>query len=93
MLQFILGAPVRVVEEDGVALQRGKPQLLLQVLLLGRAEDVDRDEILLQLAQALLGLLDRQARDEAQREVLFDSILLQAWSREGSSMMISNTRK
>jgi hypothetical protein len=63
MLQFILGAPVRVVEEDGVALQRGQPQLLLQVLLLGRAEDVDRDEILLQLAQALLGLLDRRARD------------------------------
>ena len=63
MLQFILGAPVRVVEEDGVALQRGQPQLLLQVLLLGRAEDVDRAEILLQLAQALLGLLDRRARD------------------------------
>ena len=70
MLPFIFGAPVRVVEEDGVALPRGKPQLLLQVLLLGRAEDVDRDQILLHLAQALLGLLDRQARDEALHEVL-----------------------
>ena len=68
MVQSILGSPVHVVEEDGVTLPRGEPQLVRQVLLIGRAEDVDRDEILLQLAQTLLGLLDRQACDEAPSE-------------------------
>jgi hypothetical protein len=71
---------VHVVEEDGVALPQIKPHLVRQVPLIGRAEDVDRDEILLQLAQALLGLLDRQARDEAQRDATRCGV-----SREGST--------
>ena len=66
----IPGLPGLVVEEDRVALPLGEPELVRQVLRVGLAEHTDGDAVLLQLAQALLGLLDGQALRQARCEVL-----------------------
>jgi hypothetical protein len=66
----MLGSPRHVVEKHGVALTHGEAQLVREVLRIRGAEHVHGDAMLLQPAQALLGLLDGQAGDEALHEVL-----------------------
>ena len=68
---FPYGSPGHVVEEDRIALPFGEATFVSQVLRFGNAENLDGDETLLQLAQALFGILDVQALHEALRKVLF----------------------
>ena len=65
----IPGLPGLVVEEVRVALPLAE-RALRQVLSVGLTEHTDGDAVLLQLAQAVLGLLDGQALNQARREVL-----------------------
>ena len=72
MLLSILCSPGHVVEEDRIALPLGEATFVSQVLRIGiaDAENLDGDETLLKLAQALFGILDVQALHEALCEVL-----------------------
>ena len=60
-----LARPRRRGAHDRLALPLGEATFVSQVLRIGNAENIDCDETLLQLAQALFGLLDGQALHEA----------------------------